>query len=249
MPLIIKANNSLKDLEDLSRDLEGDSEGSSEEDSEDSSEPDQESEEENSRFSSGTYQLPILNGEYKEFGGYYTQSEEKLGHPKGHQALDIFAPGTTEAVKSKELSKAMQLGLGEQVFPIGSGIVAQVGSGGKSGNFCVIEHPQDPGMYSFYAHLDKINVAKGVEVSPKTVIGLNGNTGSAKKSAPHVHLEIWITQKGASGPTPMSMPRNKLNPETVIGKSYGSIQKKASNKINNLYKLSCLFELLTQIKK
>jgi murein DD-endopeptidase MepM/ murein hydrolase activator NlpD len=190
---------------------------------------------------SGTYQLPIRGGEYKKFGGYYTQSEEELDHPKGHPALDIFAPGTEAAIEAKKMSEAMTLGKNVPVFPIGNGVVVKVGSSGVGGNFCVIEHPQDPGMYSYYAHLSSISATKGMEVSSTTEIGKNGNTGSAKKSAPHVHLEVWIATGAAPGSNPMGMPRTKVNPETVIGKPYGSIGKKASNKIKNLYKTASLF--------
>lgn len=207
----------------------------------------EEGEEESLSMAAGTYQLPIPNGEYKEFGGYYTQSMEALEHPKGHEALDVFAPGMAELMKNKEFSKATTFGKGETVFPIGSGLVVQVGSGGKSGNFCVIEHPQDPGMYSFYAHLDKVNVTEGTKVSAKTPIGLNGKTGSAKKTSPHVHLEIWTIENSA-GTSPVNAPKKKLNPETIIGKSYGSIKKKSSTKADKIYKLASLFDLLVNKK-
>ncbi len=196
--------------------------------------------------SSGTYQLPIRGGEYKKFGGYYTQSEEELDHPKGHPALDIFAPGTEAAIDAKKMSEAMTLGKNEPVFPIGDGIVVKVGNGGTSGNFCLIEHPQDPGMYSFYAHFNSISASEGMKVSRNTEIGKNGNTGSAKKSAPHVHLEIWMATNKNSEGRPMSMPKTKVNPETIIGKSYGSISKKANDKIENIYKASFLFHDLVK---
>lgn len=206
----------------------------------------QEDEKESVDNESGTYQLPIRGGEYKKFGGYYTQPEEELDHPKGHPALDIFAPGTEAAIEAKKMSEAMTLGKGVPVFPIGNGVVVKVGSSGIGGNFCVIEHPQDPGMYSYYAHLSSISATKGMEVSSSTEIGKNGNTGSAKKSAPHVHLEIWMAPGAAPGSNPMGMPRTKVNPETIIGKSYGSIGKKASDKIKNLYKTASLFYYLVK---
>lgn len=238
-PVLEKFYQNILNLE-LAQDTPNDSEEDKIEikDSEDSTEP--ETHEEKSL--SGTYQLPIKGGEYKRFGGYYT--EKTSHHPKGHEALDIFAPGTTAAVDAKQMSTAMKLGLDESVFPIGSGRVVQVGSGAVSGNFCVIQHPQDPGMYSFYAHLNKVNVSKGAKVSSGTTIGLNGNTGSAKKTAPHVHLEIWIIEGSTSNP--VNAPKRKINPESVIGKSYGSINKEASNKIQNILKASSLFHNLVK---
>lgn len=54
------------------------------------------------------------------------------------------------------------------------------------GNYIVIKHKK--GYKTLYAHLEKILVEKGQEVSRKDVIGLLGSTG--RSTGPHLHFEL-----------------------------------------------------------
>lgn len=62
---------------------------------------------------------------------------------------------------------------------------AQWNNGGY-GYSVEVQHPG--GLKSFYAHLSKILVAPGQEITPGTVIGNVGSTG--RSTGPHVHFEI-----------------------------------------------------------
>lgn len=186
---------------------------------------------------SGTYQLPIRNG--KILSTFVTPEQVKdkpsavastLKHPHGHEAIDVIVSGYDTKTNP---------GLGEPIYPIGPGKVIKVTSEGginkKGGNTCTIEHSTDKGLISYYAHLLKVNVSVGEEVTTNTVIGLNGTTGSAKGLAPHVHLETKLNGK-------------KVNPlSDVIGREFGSLTKKASL-IRNIYKIACLFEKMVKNK-
>jgi len=58
--------------------------------------------------------------------------------------------------------------------------------GGRYGNYIVIEHPN--GTKTIYAHLSKVYVSVGQQVSQRENIGTIGNTG--RSTGPHLHFEI-----------------------------------------------------------
>jgi murein DD-endopeptidase MepM/ murein hydrolase activator NlpD len=67
------------------------------------------------------------------------------------------------------------------------------------GNFVVIDHGyflQGYRVYSLYAHLSKVFVTPGKEVTEKDVIGLTGNSGTSDErkecDGSHLHLEVWF---------------------------------------------------------
>jgi murein DD-endopeptidase MepM/ murein hydrolase activator NlpD len=145
------------------------------------------------------YQLPLRVGKMGVDGedpwvisGFVNKSVNiSPRHPQGHEGVDYGAPKNAS------------------VYPIAPGVVIQTSETPKGGLNLTIHH-EDDNLYSYYAHLNKINVSKGDVVSFDTIIGLNGNTGSAKQTAPHVHLETKIDNK-------------KIDPRNVIGKQIGSL--------------------------
>lgn len=87
-----------------------------------------------------------------------------------HPGLDLAAP------------------IGTPVYPVMPGYVAEVEYGRFGfGNNIVLTHIN--GYGSRYAHLSKIEVQKGQEVTMNTEIGQVGSTGHS--SGPHLHLEIY----------------------------------------------------------
>lgn len=77
--------------------------------------------------------------------------------------------------------------MGEPIYPIMAGrIEATDNSNYGYGNAIIIDHGDN--LTSLYAHLSKIEVAEGQDVTTSTEIGKMGATGNA--TGPHVHLEI-----------------------------------------------------------
>ncbi len=92
--------------------------------------------------------------------------------------------------------------MGDSIKPIKSGDVIEAGFETDGyGNTVVVDHGQ--GLASRYAHLDKIEVKTGEEVTTQTEIGTVGVTGHS--TGPHLHLEIY--QKGSV-----------INPLTVLSR-------------------------------
>lgn len=79
---------------------------------------------------------------------------------------------------------------GSPIKSLGAGKVVFVGktSDGK-GNVVIVDHGD--GLKSLYAHMDKMYVAVGNDVSPEVALGTVGLTG--RTTGPHVHLEIYDT--------------------------------------------------------
>jgi len=89
---------------------------------------------------------------------------------------------------------------GTSIKPIKAGVVKEAGySPFGYGNEVLINHGD--GMESLYAHLSKIEVKTGDEVTVDSEIGLVGTTGHS--TGPHLHLEIH--QNGKS-----------INPLTIL---------------------------------
>jgi murein DD-endopeptidase MepM/ murein hydrolase activator NlpD len=74
------------------------------------------------------------------------------------------------------------------IFPVDKGTVSSViSSKWGYGNHVYVQH--DHGRSSLYAHMSKINVVKGQEVTRDTILGTMGRTGWA--TGIHLHLEIY----------------------------------------------------------
>ena len=103
--------------------------------------------------------------------GEYGSRRVFNGVPKSpHKGVDMAAPK------------------GTPVRSIGAGRVALTIDAYMSGKTVVVSHGF--GIFSLYAHLDKINVKKGDAVETDSVIGNVGATGRA--SGPHLHLGLYF---------------------------------------------------------
>lgn len=77
---------------------------------------------------------------------------------------------------------------GDKVYPIKDGNIEAISlSKYAYGNAIVVNHGD--GLSSLYAHLSKINVNEGEEVTTNTVIGEMGASGRA--FGDHLHLEVY----------------------------------------------------------
>lgn len=80
------------------------------------------------------------------------------------------------------------------------------------GNYVLIVH--EKGFKSIYAHMGKIFVKAGQEVSSETILGEVGMTG--RTSGPHTHLEI--TQDGKYIDPLLLLPQIPNMPTTIARK-------------------------------
>jgi len=80
----------------------------------------------------------------------------------------------------------------QPVKAINSGIVALVAKNySTDGNMVIIDHGS--GIFSIYMHLSGFRVKKvGDWVKKGEIIGISGDTGSAKRGGPHLHFAIKI---------------------------------------------------------
>lgn len=78
--------------------------------------------------------------------------------------------------------------LGESVYPLMAGVVAEMGEEFKGyGRYLILDHGS--GFQTLYGHLLEIKVAVGEEVTKETMIGEVGETG--RTTGVHLHFEIW----------------------------------------------------------
>ncbi|TVZ14664.1 murein DD-endopeptidase MepM/ murein hydrolase activator NlpD [Maribacter sp. MAR_2009_72] len=100
-----------------------------------------------------------------------------------HEGIDIFATRGTPVVAAAEgrITSAGNRGLGGKQVWLRTGLL------GKS---------------LYYAHLDSIMAQVGDRVNVGDTLGLVGNTGNARSTAPHLHFGIYKTGKGAVNPLP-----------------------------------------------
>lgn len=171
------------------------------------------------------YQFPVKTGQTGKnldegdkpwiMGGFSPNAPTDSRH-KFHNGTDCKAP------------------INSSFYPVASGVVKNVGTGEKSGNWVSILH-ENGYVQSFYAHANSISVSAGQKVTQSTELGKIGTTGNAKgtqyvkNNVPygHTHVEIKIDGK-------------LVDLLSIIGKPVGSLSKKAEL-INNIEKLSNLF--------
>lgn len=91
----------------------------------------------------------------------------------------------------------------------GKVVYAQFNNGGY-GNLVKIKHPNQ--LYTWYAHMSKLNVKSGQEVTKGTQIGVSGNTGlhtGPSDKGYHLHYEV---RRGASWSDDTIDPQSASSP-------------------------------------
>jgi len=118
---------------------------------------------------------------------------------KNHQGWDLSAPG------------------GTPVYAIGNGVVVSVqdkdqGDYGKSLQILLGDQSTSANQrLAFYAHLSAVFVKVGEMVSEGQLIARSGNSGNAKNTPPHLHLEIRTKANPGRG------LKNRVDPGEVLG--------------------------------
>ena len=122
-----------------------------------------------------TLQIPVAGATARNVQSFFGAARD--GGRRAHHGVDIFAAR------------------GTPVRAAAAGLVTSVGPNGLGGNTIWITRPAR-GESHYYAHLDRQLVSAGTYVQKGDVIGLVGNTGNARSTAPHLHFGIYT----ASGP-------------------------------------------------
>ncbi len=99
-----------------------------------------------------------------------------------HEGVDIFAPRGTPAVAATD------------------GTITRTGESTLGGRVVWLADAQ--GQHLYYAHLDQQLVQPGQRVRAGDTLGLVGNTGNARTTAPHLHFGIYQAGRGAVDPWP-----------------------------------------------
>lgn len=73
------------------------------------------------------------------------------------------------------------------IYAARSGAVTTVTFDATGGNYIIVQHAD--GYWTYYGHLNSVNVAIGDTVTTDTVLGVMGQTGLA--SGVHLHFEVW----------------------------------------------------------
>jgi peptidoglycan LD-endopeptidase LytH len=142
----------------------------------------------------GEYTLSISAGPslaypIKAPGKNHTQSfwgADRDAGARRHEGIDMFAPRLTPVVAAAD------------------GRVTRVNENNLGGKV-VWMRPNGRNFTLYYAHLDQQLVSDGQSVKTGDTLGLMGNTGNAKHTAPHLHFGIY-TSGGAVDPFPFVNP-------------------------------------------
>jgi murein DD-endopeptidase MepM/ murein hydrolase activator NlpD len=100
--------------------------------------------------------------------GFGRRKHPVLGYTKMHKGLDFAAPR------------------GTPIYAAGNGTVQHAGRKGAYGKFVLINH--NANYSTAYAHMKRVNTAKGRRVKQGQIIGYVGTTG--RSTGPHLHYEI-----------------------------------------------------------
>ncbi|UYQ91013.1 M23 family metallopeptidase [Chitinophaga horti] len=150
--------------------------------------------------------FPVQGGNRASIGSLW--GADRDGGARRHEGIDIFgkkrtpllavAPGTVNRVESTNL-------------------------GGK----VVWLRPEGKDYSVYYAHLDEQLVRSGQRVQTGDTVGLLGNTGNAKHTAPHLHFGIY-TFGGAVDPLPFVNPLVKTPPRVTGSPDIQRVRTKAA---------------------
>jgi hypothetical protein len=146
---------------------------------------------------SGNYVLSIGTGPslaypIKAPGRNHIQSywgASRDGGSRSHEGVDMFAKFHTPVVAAA------------------NGRITRVNENNLGGKV-IFMRPYNKSISLYYAHLDSQLVQAGKDVKQGDTIGLMGNTGNARSTAPHLHFGIY-TSNGAVDPFPFINPQIK----------------------------------------
>lgn len=121
--------------------------------------------------STGNWQYPYKNGYTKTSDFGWRRSTGSY-----HKGVDLVGTGS------------------KHIYPVDNGTVVWVKKQDNGyGNHLLVNH--GGGIWSLYAHLNKVYVESGQVVNKNTILGVEGSTGRSTGS--HLHLEIRKSESGS----------------------------------------------------
>ena len=99
---------------------------------------------------------------------------------------------------------------GTPLIAVGDGYVNRVTDNNLGGKVVFIRSAANNETW-YYAHLDSQIAQTGQRVKTGDIVGLMGNTGNARTTAPHLHFGIYAAN-GAVDPLPYVNPNRKIAP-------------------------------------
>lgn len=132
-------------------------------------------------FKEPVYVFPVAGKGNSAVQSYWGATRE--GGRRTHEGIDIFAPR------------------GTPVIAVTRGRVSSTGNKGLGGKQVWLRD-RKRGNSLYYAHLDSIIATPGMQVVPGDTLGLVGNSGNARTTAPHLHFGIYKAYDGAQNPLP-----------------------------------------------
>ena len=150
---------------------------------------------------------PLYNVNPEDFKN--TQSTETVGTGGKAEVLDPNT-NTINPSSKKNSSFGMRNGephngndysvaVGTNIVHFKKGSVLRAGNIDPDGWGNVIEIKNEDGSIVRYCHLSKINVSKGDEIEPNTVVGqtggAKGDPGAGNSTGPHLHFEYLVGNK------------------------------------------------------
>lgn len=163
-------------------------------------------------YTTPLYSFPVTGKDNQAIQSFWGANRD--GGRRSHTGVDIFADRGTPvvAVTDGRVTSTGERGLGGKQVWLRSALY---------------------GNSLYYAHLDSILVKTGKRVQIGDTLGLVGNTGNARTTAPHLHFGIYKGYRGAIDPLPFIRINDKptMDEETV---SYESPEIIVSAKRANL---------------
>lgn len=133
--------------------------------------------------------FPVEGRDRRAVQSYWGAARD--GGARDHQGIDIFAARGTPAIASAD------------------GVVRNVRVTNLGGKVVWLSDTA-AGQSLYYAHLDSQLVKPGDGVRVGDTLGLIGNTGNARITAPHLHFGIYRRGEGAVDPFPfVAAPRGR----------------------------------------
>ncbi|ASV31777.1 M23 family metallopeptidase [Maribacter cobaltidurans] len=132
-------------------------------------------------YTSPSFGFPVAGKDYSAIRSFW--GAERDGGARSHEGVDIFAPRGTPVVAVKE------------------GRITFTGNRGLGGKQVWLRESLF-GKSVYYAHLDSILVQGGSRVKRGDTLGLVGNSGNARTTAPHLHFGVYASGRGAVNPLP-----------------------------------------------